>query len=171
MSGINLREAMKNAEDFTVIPEQTYEAIVSKARADKTKGGNGKAVKEKVSVMFKIDGGPHDGRTVWNDFVISPESGTAMGIFGRQMAALLGDEWLDVAGTTDELAAALLDKRAAITLKIEEYPLGSGNMRNKVSGVKRSAGGASPFDAPAPAATAAPAETPTPAANAPASPF
>lgn len=166
MSGLNLREVMGNAEGFSTIPEGTYEAVVERASAAATKSG-----KEKISIMFKLDGGPNDGRTVWNDFVISPESPTALGIFGRQIGAMLGDGWEATYGTSGEVAAAILAAKpnVVLTLKIEEYPKDSGNMRNAVKGIKRSsAGSGSPFAAPvAPAATA----TPSPAPEAPKSPF
>lgn len=169
MSEATLADILKNAEGYALLPAGPAEAVVDRARGDKTKDGS----KGKIAAMFKIDGGPNDGRTIWNDFTISPESGTAMGFFQREMTALLGDSWVEKYGAIPvdalpgTLAEAIVGCRATITIIHEEYPKGSGNVRAKVKGVK-----ASDSALPAPP-TAAPAGniTPNPTPAAPKAPF
>lgn len=161
MSSTSYRDLLGNAEGFKTIPESTYEAVVDRCEARTSAKG-----KTMFATMFKIDGGPNDGHPIWTNLTISPESPTALGIFFRQMAALgLDGAFFEAEPTDEQVAHAITGKRATITVKITEYPAGSGSMKNEVSGIKPSStSAANPLAvAPAPAA-------PSPG-EAPAAPF
>lgn len=164
MSEFSFRDLLGNAEGFKVIAEGPREAVVDRAEVRQSKKG-----KVMYAVMFKVDGGPDDGHAVWTNLTVSPESPTALGIFFRQMAALgLGSDFFVADPTPEQVAHALEGRRGLVTIGVEEYPLGSGNTKNTISGIKRSA--VAVEDALAAPAPAAAASDPAAAASADAAP-
>jgi len=107
-----MKEAQAAGVGFgELVPIGEYEMFVWKAKAGKTSNG-----KFRLEVTGKIVGGPQDGKTVWNQFVLSPENPNAMGFFFRHMAVLgAGPDWFAPKqisdGTFAELAAHVLGAR------------------------------------------------------------
>lgn len=119
MSTINWDKFIKQAEeagesidDYTPIPAGTYEAKVFKAEVKKFKGNT----KEGWNISFVIEGGPHSGRRVFTNLVISPESSKAMSILIKQLGALGVKPLLEAGASNEQIAAAMKD--APVTLKV-----------------------------------------------------
>lgn len=79
-------------EEFKPIPDKTMcEFTVAGASVDKREADDG-GVKVKFKLVFAVDGGPHDGRKVWESYNISghSEKGDKIGngVFKRFMAAI-----------------------------------------------------------------------------------
>ena len=166
----DLRQAADEA-GFTVIPAGPYAVTVKTAEAKKTGTG-----KDKISVRFTINAGPMSGKSLFNDFVISPENGTALGFFFRHMKALgLGPDYFAALpagdGGLQKLANDLVGKSCEADVGIR---LWNEEERNEIKGLKplgtpTAAGSVSPgvpqpqpSPQPQPAPQAAPQPAPAP---------
>lgn len=135
----DLKQAADDA-GFSVIPAADYEAVVKTAEHKKT--GNGK---DKIAVRFNVTVGPEAGKSVFNDFVISPDNGTALGFFFRHMKALgLGPDYFATNPDLAKVAADLVGRNCVLTVGIEQW---NEEDRNRVKNVKASAGAAAPLTA------------------------
>ncbi len=164
-----VRDAGSAAQDFSPIPAGNYDFKVVEATHKITQSG-----KTMFVVKAQVQGGPHNGRLVWDNLVISPESEKALGFFFRKMAALgVTTEYFAQNPTNDQIAAALLNRQF-----VGEVTVGTFNNKptNNINGYRASvasaqvAGGfppAAPTAAPVPTAAPAPAAAPV-AAPAPA---
>jgi hypothetical protein len=108
---------------------------VKKAKGGKTSNG-----KMRVEATFAIVGGPQDGKTVWNQFVVSPENGQALGFFFRHMAVLgLAPSWFAGRQLDDSTMAAISEAitgaRARIKVTIGKV---NGADRNNIDGLSQS---------------------------------
>jgi hypothetical protein len=85
MASANFSDLLKAAEDagFSNCPPGTYDVRIVEGVAKTTSAG-----KDMIVVKFEIVGGPHGGRKVPNNFVISPENANALGFFFRHMRAM-----------------------------------------------------------------------------------
>jgi hypothetical protein len=106
-----MAQAEKEGMSFENVPIGPYEMYVKSAKAGRTANG-----KLRLEATLAIIGGPYDGKTVWNQFVISPENGKALGFFFRHMAILgAGIEWFKPRQlnepTIAELAQVVLGSR------------------------------------------------------------
>jgi len=102
-------------------------------------------------VKFKVETGPHAGRGVKNNFVVTVDNATALRIFFRQMTALGLDANFFASNPAPELVAqSLINRRALVTLSVRKY---RGEDTNDVDNVAapRAAAGA-PLGGQAPAA-------------------
>lgn len=161
------------ATNVGAVPKDSYAVRVSKAEYKPTQTG-----KDMYKVRFEILEGPHAGSTVFNNFVISPESPGALGFFFRHMGALGLDQNFFAANPShDVVCDALLGKYAIIDVEESEY---NGSPTNNVTNVKPYTGAqpaaapfpgapaaAAPAPAPVPVTTTAPAPAPAAAAPAP----
>ena len=145
---------------FEPLPNGDYTVNIVESSHTTTQAG-----KLMFKVKMKVEGGPHDGRFVWNQFVVSPENANALSIFFSQMKTLgLDAEFFAGQPSEDAIASALQGKRCTVVLDQREW---QGQMRNNVKTLKPAVGAA-----PAPAASAAaPAPTPTAPPTSPAAPF
>lgn len=163
MSGFSFSDLQKVAKDagFSLVPDGEYEAGIHAAVSKQTSNG-----KDMLKLTWKIAQGPTKG-TVWSNMVISPESGAALSIFFRQMKALgLGDEYFAGNPSLEQVAKALVGRRAKITVATQQW---NGQDRNAVTGIAPSTGGSNgaPMvggngSAGVPNIPAAPAVSPTP---------
>lgn len=81
MTTMSWDELIKNsAGSFDPVPNGDYDVLCVEASAAQTQ--NAKAM---VKAKFRIQGGPHDGRHLWNQFVISPENPNALSFFFQHM--------------------------------------------------------------------------------------
>lgn len=85
MANASFADLLKAAEDagFSNCPPGTYDVKIVAGEAKATSAG-----KDMIVVKFELIGGPHGGRKVSNNFVISPENANALGFFFRHMRAL-----------------------------------------------------------------------------------
>jgi hypothetical protein len=142
-------------EGFDPVPDGQYPFTISKAEAAETKTG-----KTMFKTQHKIDGGPHNGRVVFNQFVLSPDSPSALGFFFRHMAAMgLDKQFFSKNPTKEQVAEALVGRRGIMKVSMRKY---QGQDRNNVDAILPLGGGV-PM-APAPA-SGPPLAVPTPPAN------
>lgn len=112
MATANFSDLLKAAEDagFSNTPPGTYDVVVTEAEAKTTSAG-----KDMIVVKFQIQGGPHGGRKVPNNFVISPENANALGFFFRHMRALgLDSAYFSQNPTPQQVAQSLVGKSCRI---------------------------------------------------------
>ena len=158
-----LAEADSSGGGFEPLPVGEYSIVIDSAEHTTTQGG-----KSMFKTKMKVQGGPHDGRFVWNQFVISPESPKAIGFFFSQMKALgLGQEFFESQPDEQVLANSLVGRTANVTLGQREW---QGQVRNEVKSIKPATGNA-PTVAAAPSTPAPPAAPGTGASASPVAPF
>lgn len=166
MTGTNwldlLNEAKQNGgpQDFGPIPAGEYKFKVLEAETRQTANG-----KPKYTIKAQVQDGPHAGRLVWDDLIVSKESAGAMGFFFRKMKALgLNEQFFATQPDDNAITAALKDREFLGKVIIDNF---GGKDRNKIDGYKplaaATAGGFIP-PAPQAAAPAAPAPQAAPAA-------
>jgi hypothetical protein len=148
MATANFADLLKAASDagFGNCPPGTYDVQVVESVA-KTTSAN----KDMIVVKFQIIGGPHGGRKVQNNFVISPENGTALGFFFRHMRALgLDDAYFQQNPSPAQVAAALVGKTCRIEVGTRTW---NGEEREDVKKIMPPLAGGTPV-ASAPVAAA-----------------
>jgi hypothetical protein len=150
-----LKEAGTTAQ-FEPLPSGTYDVTVTKANHKVAQSG-----KSMFEVQFQVNGGPHNSRSVWNRFVVSPDNPKALGYFFSNMRALgLTAEFFGANPSDDQVAAALDGRSCRVELTQTEY---NGAIRNEVKKVMAPEGAAqTPVSAPssAPAAPVMPSGNP-----------
>jgi hypothetical protein len=100
---------------FTVMPPGEYDCYVQSAS-----GGKASTGKDRIRVTFKVENGPHAGKVIVNDFVITPDNANAVSIFFRHMAVLGLDAAYFAANPNapiETVAAALQAKRTRCRLR------------------------------------------------------
>lgn len=183
MASFSWNDLQQAADDagFGVIPAGEYEAVVKTAEHKKTGTG-----KDKIAVRFSVTGGPSSGKSVFNDFVISPDNGTALGFFFRHMKALgLGPDYFASNPDLGKVAGDLVGRNCVVVVGIRQW---NEEDRNEIKGIKPSGAAAAPLTAasagpqpmasqpvaqpqpmaqpqPAPASAPAPQPAPTPAVS------
>lgn len=162
-----LKEAGTATEGFEPLPLGTYDAKIVKAAHKVAQSG-----KSMFEVQLQVVSGPHANRSVWNRFVVVPDSPKALAYFFGSMRALgLDAAFFAASPSDDDVAAALVDKTCRIEVGQTEY---NGSLRNEVKKVTAPEGGAK-FTTPstsngAPVVATTPV-TPTSAPVAPPAPF
>lgn len=144
MSGIDWKSLKKTADDATrALPADWYDVVVDKAVQKPASTGS-----EMIVVTFKVDAGPHAGRAVFTNLVLSPESGFALSIFFRNLAALgvddnffgqLTQSGMDVRASLVTIAEAIVGRRARVQLGVRQW---QGQDRNEVLNMTASTTGA-----------------------------
>jgi len=130
LSTVNWNDLAAAAADsgFSTLPNGTYSVSVAKAEAKKTG-----TQKDKISVRFVVEDGPNAKASVFNDFVISPDNGTALGFFFRHMKALgLGPEFFATNPTIHQVAAALVGKRCQVEVSTRIWQEQERNQVDKI---------------------------------------
>jgi len=125
--------AVESLGEFTPVPAGTYDAKVFKGEAKKTKNG-----KDMIVLTYVIEGGPHAGRRIWHNLVVSPESPKAMAILIRQLTSLGARPVLEANGSFEQIAGACQDALVTINVEVGEY---QGKPKNEVKGVSARKGG------------------------------
>lgn len=127
---INWDELAKQAAAaFDPIPTGEYAGTVTEASA--VSASNGKPM---IKVKVKINGGPHDGRLVFNNFVISADNPNAMGFFFRHMKALgLDANFFAQQPSMPQVAEQLTGRQALWGLGIRQY---QGQDQNEIKTIK-----------------------------------
>lgn len=160
MATANFADLLKAAEDagFSNCPPGTYDVRVAEATAKTTGAG-----KDMIVVKYEIIGGPHGGRKVPNNFVISPENANALGFFFRHMQAMgLDAAYFSQNPSPQQVATDLVGKTCRIEVGTRVW---NGEEREDVKKVLAPLSGAETPAAPAPAAPAVDASKPAPVAD------
>lgn len=142
MASFSWGDLQQAADDagFGVIPAGEYESVVKSAEHKKTGTG-----KDKIAVRFSVTAGPAAGKSVFNDFVISPDNGTALGFFFRHMKALgLGPDYFASNPDLGKVAGDLVGRNCVVIVGIRQW---NEEDRNEVKGIKPSTGAAAPLTA------------------------
>lgn len=134
MSGINWQDLKKAADDATkALPSDWYDVVVKKADQKTASTGS-----EMISVQFEVATGPHAGRALFTNFVLTPDSSFALSIFFRNLAALgiddaffrqLSDSGMDAKASLTAIAGVLSDRRARVEVGTRVW---QGQDRNEV---------------------------------------
>ena len=156
-----LTDAGDSGGTFEVMPEGDYDFVVKEAKAQTASTG-----KQMFVMKAEIQGGPHNSRLVWHNFVLSHENPAALGYFFRNMATLgLTAEYFKQNPADHHVADALIGRRFRGQLGIKKY---QGQDRNEIKSFFPASGaglGAPPqiTAPPAPPIAAAPPPPPPPA--------
>ncbi len=141
MASINWNQYIKAAEeagesldDFTPLPDGSYEAKCLEAKAVKTNDGK----KDMIKVTWVVEGGPHAGRRLWSNMVVSPESPKAMAILIRQLSALGMRPLLDQGASFEQIAAGLKGALSTLKVSVGEW---KGKPKNDVDAIAGRQGG------------------------------
>lgn len=159
MASANFSDLLKAAEDagFSNCPPGTYDVRVAEGVAKTTSAG-----KDMIVVKFEILGGPHGGRKVPNNFVISPENANALGFFFRHMRAMgLDAAYFSQNPAPAKVAADLVGKTCRIEVGTRTW---NGEEREDVKKILPADASATPVT-PAPVATQAAPVAAAPAAD------
>lgn len=148
---------------FEVMPEGDYDFVVKEAKAQTASTG-----KQMFVIKAEIQGGPHNSRLVWHNFVLSHDNPAALGFFFRHMAVLgLNAEYFKQNPADHHVADALVGRRFRGQLGIKKY---QGQDKNEIKAFFPPSGagvGAPPQVSAPPAPPQAPAPPPPPPAPAP----
>lgn len=126
---INFKELLDNAEEvtggnFDPLPVGEYIASV-----DDAEWGRTGTDKDKLVLTFTITEGPHKGRKVWSDQVVSPESPKALGFFFRALDALGAPRDFISESSPQEVANRVTGSTAKLKVGQREW---KGQVRNEV---------------------------------------
>ena len=121
----DLLKTVEQTTGFTALPQGEYDVEISQATAGKTG-----TQKSKISLRYRVLSGPHQGRNVFNDHVLSPSNPNAMVIFFRHMAAYgLGHDYFAANPSLERVAQDLNGKKIRVRLGVR---LWDGAERNSV---------------------------------------
>lgn len=158
MTDINFGQLMEQASaGFEPVPDGTYDVEVVKADAVTSSTG-----KPMIKVQHTIQGGPHNGRKLFDQFVISADNPNALGFFFEHMLAFGLDKTFFASNPGLELVAqTLVGRRARAKVGTRTW---QNREQNDVQGYSPAAG--PQVNAPAPVPQAGPgAPGPTTAAS------
>jgi hypothetical protein len=137
MSVLDLSNA--DLSGFDAIPSAQYDAVVFEVTAAETENETGKLPvgTKGISVRFKIDGGEHDGKSVWNRYWFAPESyekkAQLDGILARFLVAIGYDEKEVTSGNFEINPENMEGRECNVAVKRYTY---DGLDRNRVQGVR-----------------------------------
>jgi hypothetical protein len=128
----------KSAEDSVKpLPDGQYNVKVEKAEAVKSSTG-----KDMLKLVVIVEDGPHAGRRLWPNFVLSPESPFAMNLFFQNLAGfgldedfftVLEESGLGVEDSLALVAEALVGRTASGTTTQREF---KNRVMNDIDGFK-----------------------------------
>ncbi len=155
--------------DFEPLPPGDYD--VKCVSAEKALTGNQKLM---FKAKFQVMNGPFAKRLLWDQFVVSPESEDALGIFFRQMNAFgMSKEWFQSNPSEDAVVNTMLNRELRVRVAMKKY---NGEDRNDIKAYAPlptganpppPGGGATPPPPPPPASAATPPPPPPAAATPP----
>lgn len=118
MTTIDWSSLKKTADDATrPIPIGDYLVQVDKAEATQASTGA-----QMIKIQAHVVGGEANGRTVFNNFVLSPDKAFALAMFFRGMAAFgFGDDFFSQQPSMEQIAAAMVGRYATVTLSIRQW--------------------------------------------------
>ena len=125
------REGAFNSEEVeqqsNTVPEGWYTAVIAQSQTKATKAGTGSY----LSLMFKIFGGEHNGRTVWVNLNLDNPNKTAVEIAERELSNICKSVGVLAPEEPEELHGIPLRIKVAIRPETSSFPEG-----NDVKGFK-----------------------------------
>lgn len=113
----DLLKTVENTTGFNALPANEYDVEIVSSEARKTGSG-----KSKIAVRYRVLSGPHQGRNVFNDHVLSPGNPNAMVIFFRHMNAYgLSNDFFAANPPLDAVAKELMGKKIRVRLGIRTW--------------------------------------------------
>lgn len=139
MVTVHWNDAIASADDagFNVLPASEYDVYIESAEYKPTSNDKASYV-----VRFKVESGPHEGQSIFNNFVVSPENSNALGFFFRHMEAMgLPRSFFASEPSHEAITSALVKRRCRVKVSIREY---NGQDKNQVDRVMPPIGDAPP---------------------------
>jgi hypothetical protein len=119
---------------FEPLPKSTYNVLVKTSEATKTTTD-----KLMFKVIFTVDGGPYNGRTLYHNIVVSPENPNAMRMFFLNMKTFgLDADFFSMEPMPEQIAAAMIGRAATVAV---DHRLYQGQWRENVKTLMPRAGG------------------------------
>lgn len=111
--------------NFEPLPAGDYDIKVVEATAAQSSSG-----KTMFKLKTEVQGGPYNGRLLWDNLVISPENANALGFFFRKMTALgLGAQFFEQNPSNAQIEQALQHRTARAKVIVRQY---NGNPSNNI---------------------------------------
>ena len=136
MATRSFKEIMETAEKPVPPPVGTYRVKCISADLARTQEHN----KEMIKVCYQITAGPQEGKKIWNNFVLSPESPESLGFLATHLEAH-GIDWSEYEEFGD-IASALLGCEVQVTITHRDWqgqPRANVQSYNKIKGGKPAA--------------------------------
>lgn len=131
MTSVQWQDLLKAAGEsgLTPLPPGEYDMYVEAATAKQSSSG-----KDMIALRFVVESGPHEGRKVFSNIVISPESTAALGFLFRKMGAFgLSSEYFEKNPALEQVAEDLENRRCVADVTVREF---QGQERNDVNTLK-----------------------------------
>lgn len=136
MTTVQWQDLLKAAGEggLTPLAPGEYDMYVDSATAKQSSSG-----KDMIALRFKVESGPHEGRPVHSNIVISPESTAALGFLFRKMSAFgLSQDYFEKNPTLEQVAEELENRRCIADVTVREW---QGQERNDINTIKPPADG------------------------------
>lgn len=112
-----IQEAREGGGSFEPIPQGDYDLLITNPSHKVSQGG-----KKMYVVEATVQGGPYNGRKIWDNLVVSPESGTAMGYFFKKMKAIgLPVDYFQSQPSDDQIVNDLRNRTFRAKVGIKNY--------------------------------------------------
>lgn len=166
MTSIDFSKALADAKSasFEAMPKGDYNIEVASAEAVTASTG-----RPMIKCKMKVTDGPFQNRPVMTQFVLVVDNPNALSMFFRNMKNFGIDEsffaQMGSSGSLEPVAAALVGRRAQVTLGIRPW---NGEDRNEVTNIKKYTGAPGTATGPSAPGMPSPLGTPGPIANTPA---
>ena len=131
MPSINWGDALESADgsDFELLPRADYNFKVTEASHKVSSTG-----KDMFEMKCTVVDGPHKGRVLYSNQVVSPDNPTAMGIFFRKMGALgLKADFFRANPENSAIVDAILGREFQGQVTVRTY---QGNDKNEISNIR-----------------------------------
>ena len=168
MAELNWGELTKDAEtieEYSVLPNGDYDFTVASVEVKTTQNG-----KTNFALKAQVLSGPHKGRLVFENIIISPDSPKALGFAFAKFAALgLTREYFSQSPANATIAAAMTGRSFRGTLGSREYQGKTYNEIKKyfpVQGGTVAPSGSTPPPPPPPPSGSVPPPPPPPSSTA-----
>lgn len=131
MAQVNWTQIKKDAGDMTPVPIGKYDVVVETAELKVAGSGN-----EYWKLKLKVQNGPHRGRTLYNNVVLSMASPGALRAFFINMGALgiTQDQITQSGGDTNAITPMLAGRQALVTIGHQDY---QGQLRENVERMEK----------------------------------
>lgn len=175
---VNWGELLNEAASGVASPVPPGDYDVQVIEASHTNSQSGKLM---FKVKFKIISGPHANRSIYNNFVVSPENANALSFFFQHMAILgLDQTFFAQNPSPDVVAQSLLNRQCKLRTELRDWngtqqvdvkqvlPATPGVVPQQQGVPQMAPQAPAPQPAPAPMPQPAPAPAPAPTIQAPA---
>lgn len=138
--GIDWASLRTSADKATKpLPKADYRIQVTKSELTKAQSSGADMIKVNLTVVE----GEWASRILFNNFVFSPEKAFALKMWFDNLGAFgLDDAFFAQGPSLSQVAMALLERFAIVSVDQREWPAGSGTMRNECVGFKPITGAA-----------------------------